>query len=88
MRVDRVMKCFTLVKRSGFVEIYATFVVRYRWLESFELCGQLAVINRFVTDRRPSQSRMTRSPFVLVLLGEAVKTFVVGLQAGQDLFAV
>ena len=88
MRVDRVMKCFTLVKRSGFVEIYATFVVRYRWLESFELCGQLAIISRFVTDRRPSQSRMTRSPFVLVLLGEAVKTFVVGSQAGQDLFAV
>jgi hypothetical protein len=88
MQVDRVMRCFTLVKRSGFVEIHATFVVRYRWLESFELCGQLAVINRSVADRRPSQLRITRSPFVLVLMGDAVKTFVVGLQAGQDLFAV
>jgi hypothetical protein len=86
MQVDRVMRCFTLVKRSGFVEIHATFVVRYRWLESFELCGQLAVINRSVADRRPSQLRITRSPFVLVLMGDAVKTFVVGLQAGQDLF--
>ena len=88
MRVDRVMKCFILVRRSGFVEIHATFVVRYRWLEPFELCGQLAVINRFVTDRRPSRLGITRSPFVLVLMGEAVKTFVVGLQSGLDLFAV
>ena len=82
------MNCVTLVKRSGFVEKHATFVMRFHRLGSFVLCGQLAVINRFLIDQRPSQLRIIRSPFVLVLLGEAVQTFVVSLRTGQDLLAV